>query len=33
MAVTTDTHIPQEVLDRIAGEIGADRARQITLPD
>jgi D-3-phosphoglycerate dehydrogenase len=32
MAVTTDTHIPQDVLDRIASEIGADRMRQITLP-
>jgi D-3-phosphoglycerate dehydrogenase len=33
MAVTTDTHIPAEVLDRIASEIGADRVRQITLPE
>jgi D-3-phosphoglycerate dehydrogenase len=33
MAVTTDTHIPAEVLDRIAAEIGAERVRQITLPE
>src|SRR5213078_1668364 len=33
MAVTTDTHIPQDVLDRIATEIGVDRARQVILPD
>ena len=33
MAVTTDTHIPQGVLDRIAEGIGAARARQITLPE
>jgi len=33
MAVTTDTHIPTEVLDHIAAEIGAERVRQITLPE
>jgi D-3-phosphoglycerate dehydrogenase / 2-oxoglutarate reductase len=33
MCVTTDGPIPPEVLTRIAAEIGADRARQITLPD
>jgi D-3-phosphoglycerate dehydrogenase len=33
MAVTTDTHIASEVLDRIVAEIGAERVRQITLPE
>src|SRR5439155_26347340 len=33
MAVTTDTHIPTEVLDHIAAEVGAERVRQITLPE
>jgi D-3-phosphoglycerate dehydrogenase len=33
MAVTTDTHIPADVVDRISAEIGAERVRQITLPE
>jgi D-3-phosphoglycerate dehydrogenase len=33
MAVTTDTHIPFDVLERITTEIGAERVRQITLPE
>lgn len=33
MAVTTDSPIPPDVLEGIASAIGAERARQITLPE
>lgn len=33
MGLTVDSSIPQEILDRIAGEIGAERVRFIVLPD